>query len=609
MPDSLSDDPFADLFGKLPDPRSRELRSPDTGNGSIQPAAPASTEHPVNGDGAPLSRRAAREAAAAQSSPEKTSPPEQSADGVTTGSTAAPSPEPAGPASVRHDSVPTRTESAEAASRSGEPGSGFRPVPLRTPRPTAPIDVVESGGADPWIFGAAAASPALPYSRSGAIATIPATGTRTATGETGGIAQPDGDDVPSRTGVAAENGRRAATANGANAGGSAPTGSLDALFSGTGSIDEIGTVPPPKNKRRRRIGGWIALGVVLLLLGGIAGGGWYVWTTYEDKIREVMGWEEPQDFEAGLANGEAFVTIASGDTGSPISQKLYDAGVTKTPEAFYDYLIDSGQDPMFQPGYFQLQKQMTSEAALTALLDPANRMENTAQLREGLTVEQSLPLLADGTGIPLEELEAAAADPAAYGVSADSLEGWLFPATYTFTPEATATDVITTLVNRTIESLDAAGVPVEDRQRILTIASIIQREARYEADMQKVSTVIQNRLDESNQETFGKLQMDSTAQYGYGEMHDGTVSSSEEALNDPNPWNTYMNTGLPIGPISNPGDVAINAAMHPAEGPWLYFVTVNLDTGETVFTSTYSEHLKYVDQWQQWCGEHPDSGC
>jgi UPF0755 protein len=87
------------------------------------------------------------------------------------------------------------------------------------------------------------------------------------------------------------------------------------------------------------------------------------------------------------------------------------------------------------------------------------------------------------------------------------------------------------------------------------------------------------------------------------------VSSSEEALNDPNPWNTYYHTGLPIGPISNPGDVAIDAAMHPADGPWLYFVTVNLDTGETVFTSTYSEHLEYVDQWQQWCGEHPDSGC
>ena len=112
-----------------------------------------------------------------------------------------------------------------------------------------------------------------------------------------------------------------------------------------------------------------------------------------------------------MANGEALVTIASGDTGGPISQTLYDAGVTKTPEAFYDYLIDTGQNPPFVPGVFKLQKQMTSAAALEALLDPANKLENTAQLREGLTVEQSLPLLADGTGLPLEDFQAAVADP------------------------------------------------------------------------------------------------------------------------------------------------------------------------------------------------------
>jgi UPF0755 protein len=313
-----------------------------------------------------------------------------------------------------------------------------------------------------------------------------------------------------------------------------------------------------------------------------------------------------------------FVTVASGDTGAPISQSLFDAGVTKTPEAFYDYLIDTGQNPPFVPGIFTLQKQMTSEAALAALLDPANKMENSAQLREGLTVDQSLPLLAEGIGLPIEDFQAAVADPTLYGVPLDPaivaaggqpLEGWLFPATYTFDPGVTAQDVIATLVNRTVKSLDDAGVPAEDRQRVLTVASIIQREARYEKDMQQVSTVIENRLGANNQETFGLLQMDSTAQYGYGEMHDGTVSSSGEALADPNPWNTYVNTGLPIGPIANPGDVAIDAAMHPADGDWLYFVTVNLDTGETVFTSNLADHNRAVAQWQAWCSDHPDSGC
>jgi UPF0755 protein len=348
---------------------------------------------------------------------------------------------------------------------------------------------------------------------------------------------------------------------------------------------------------------------VLVLLGGIAGGGLWVWNNYQPQIRKVMGWEEPKDYADGMATGDAVVTIAEGDTGQPISQALFDAGVTKTPMAFYSYLIETQQNPPFVPGSFKLQKQMTSEAALAALLDPANKMENTAQLREGLTVDASLPILAKATGLPLEDFQAAVAKPADYGVSADTLEGWLFPATYTFDPGVTAPQVVQTLVNRTVKSLDTAQVPQEDREKILTIASIIQREARFEDDFYKVSRVIQNRLDPDNQETFGLLQMDSTAQYGYGENHDGTVSTSAAALADDNPWNTYVHAGLPIGPISNPGDTAIDAAMHPANGDWLYFVTVNLDTGETVFTNNLTDHNRAVAQWQSWCADHPDSGC
>ncbi|WEK14332.1 MAG: endolytic transglycosylase MltG [Candidatus Microbacterium phytovorans] len=387
-------------------------------------------------------------------------------------------------------------------------------------------------------------------------------------------------------------------------------GSIDALF----GAEAVHEADDPKkrhdrDRRKSRIAGWVIVGVVLAIIGGLAVGGTYVWTTYEDKIRAFLGWEEPKDFEAGMANGEVVVTIVEGDTGSSISTTLYDAGVTKTSGAFYDYLISTASAATFHPGAYRLQYEMTSEAALAALEDPANKLENTAQLREGLTVEQSLPILADGTGIALKDFQSAVADPSEYGVAADSLEGWLFPATYTFDPGATATDVVQTLVDRTITSLDAAGVPKDRREEILTIASIIEREARYEDDFYKVSRVIQNRLDPSNDETFGKLQMDSTAQYGYGEMHDGTVSSTAEALEDDNPWNTYVHEGLPIGPIANPGDTAIKAAMEPADGPWLYFVTVNLETGETVFTETYSEHLKAVDQWRQWCADNPDGGC
>ena len=553
MPDSPSpfDDPFADLFGKLPDPRARERRpgnevgegvpEPDADSTAQRPAASASSMRGSDTE-APLSRRAAREQAGRQ---QPASPP---------------TPEP--PAQPRWASDPASiTAPVDAASTDPLSPTGARRSSPSAGSLAGPNEEEENESDDWPFFGATA--PEAPRSRTAAATAV----------------------------------RPAATAT------------LDDLFSGAQTTDSLGDVPPSVNKRKRRIGGWIALGVVLALLGGLALGGLWVWNTYENQIRAVMGWEEPKDYAAGLANGEVLVTIAEGDTGSPISQTLYDSGVTKTPEAFYDYLIDTDQNPTFQPGAYSLQYEMTSEAALAALLDPASKRENTAQIPEGFTVEGTLERLAEGTGIPIEEFQAAVADPAAYGVAASNLEGWLFPATYSFDPGVTPAQMVQTMVDRTVQSLDAAGVPADDRQRVLTVASIIQREARFEQDFYKVSRVIENRLDPGNQETFGLLQMDSTAQYGYGEIHDGTASTSEEAQYDDNPWNTYVHPGLPVGPIANPGDLAIDAAMHPAEGDWLYFVTVNLNTGETVFTSNNADHSRAVEQWQTWCADNPDAGC
>ena len=85
-----------------------------------------------------------------------------------------------------------------------------------------------------------------------------------------------------------------------------------------------------------------------------------------------------------------------------------------------------------------------------------------------------------------------------------------------------------------------------------------------------------------------------------------TISTTDAEREDKsNPYNTYANPGLPIGPISNPGDAAIAATLHPADGPWLYFVLVNGETGETVFSSTFEEHSVAVKQWQKWLRDHP----
>ena len=376
-------------------------------------------------------------------------------------------------------------------------------------------------------------------------------------------------------------------------------GGLDDLF----APHEDERAASQKPRKKRRTGCLVALVIVLAILGGIAAGGAWVWNTYGERISEALGWGEPKDWEPGMATGEALVTIKTGDTGGPVSVALYEAGVTKTEDVFYDYLVKEAPGVTFYPGVYKLQEKMTAEAALAALQDENNKMDNTVSVSEGGTIVSSLPGIAESLGLPLADFQAAVADPSVYGVDAQNLEGWLFPAVYTFDPGVTPTQVIQRMVDRTRESLAGAGVPDADAERILTIASIVQREGRTD-DFAKVSRVIQNRLDIDMM-----LQMDSTAQYGYGTLHEGVVSSSAEALADPNPWNTYVHTGLPVTPIASPSDAAIKAAMSPADGPWIYFVTINLSTGETQFSETYEEHQEGIKKWQSWCRENPDAGC
>lgn len=364
---------------------------------------------------------------------------------------------------------------------------------------------------------------------------------------------------------------------------------------------------PPKRRKK----GWIiALVVVLVLLGSAAGGAAWAWANYETQIRKVMGWELPTDYE-GSGHGEATVVIKSGDGGEAIAATLVEAGVTMTSEAFYKLLLKQDPQVVFFPGHYQLKLEMSAQAALDALQDPANKIESSVLIKEGWSVDQAIDALVEGTGLAREEYVAAVADPTFYNAAAEapSLEGYLFPARYSFDPGVDAASVINTLVARTYKSLDAAGVAVEDRHRVLTIASLVQREAGSNPDdFFKVSRVIYNRLDQGM-----LLQFDSTSHYGYawkhGERLDSSVFSSKAELEDDNPYNTYKHPGLPIGPIGAAGDQAITAAVTPAEGPWLYFVTVNLETGETKFTNTNAEHEAAVNELRRWCRETQSPNC
>lgn len=614
--DPNANDPFAELYGRLPDPRAA------ASDGARRRSTPTDESADTSGPQTPPSRRAAR-AARAQTGPTAAQPAAPTAPEAVASVTPQPAAEPtrgarseeqapAQPAAPKPAvSQPTAMSSAQppadASARAAQPAAA-QSAAARTPAaqtPAAQTPAAQTPAAQPPAArtpGAQPPAPQTPAARTPAPQTPDETARRTAAAQQPTqqmpIAPPERE--PALVGAAAGS---------AGADGSVPSGSLEDLFTGRAHTDQIGAPAPRPPKKRRRTGGWIALTIVLVILGGLVGGGFALWNTYGERVQAFFGTGESLDYEAGMANGEARVTIVSGDTGESVSPKMFEAGVTKASNSLYKYMVDNSVGFTFQPGVYKLQKEMTSEAVIAALRDPATRLDSSVQLREGLTLEQSLDAISEQAGIPRADLDAAVADPSQYGVPASTLEGWIFPATYDFDDGVTAKDVITRMVQRTVQSLDQAGVPEADRERILIIASIIEREARASDDFYKVSRVIENRLQPDNDETHGLLQMDSTAQYGVGEIGAGSSSSSENALTSDNPWNTYIHPGLPIGPIANAGDLAIDAAMHPADGDWYYFTTVNLATGETVFSTTYADQLKAVDQFQQWCRDNPDGGC
>ena len=363
---------------------------------------------------------------------------------------------------------------------------------------------------------------------------------------------------------------------------------------------------PPREKRSHR-GAWGCLIVFVVLGALLAGVAWYLQGPISQIIAATQG---PADFtaEEAATGQEVVVMIHDGDGGSDITATLVEAGVVKSFDVFYKILLRTTPEPVFQPGAYQLRTKMEASTALEALLDDGTRLKQTVVVPEGTAAVDVLQAISEGTEIPLADLQAAAANVAQFGLppEASTLEGFLFPATYTFSPGDTAAMALQAMVNRQYEALDAAGVAVADRWSTIVFASLIQREAGLRDDYYKVARVFLNRLDPAQWES-GLLQSDATVAYGTGKTHLVTTTDAERA-DASNPYNTYVHPGMVVGPISNPGDLAIDAALHPVEGSWLFFVTVNLDSGETVFSTTVEEHDAAVVVWQDWMREHPEYG-
>lgn len=295
---------------------------------------------------------------------------------------------------------------------------------------------------------------------------------------------------------------------------------------------------------------------------------------------------------SGPGSGKAVVIVVRGDSLSGIANTLVEAGVVASDTAFLDAVRANDKAQTIGPGRYTLLQEMSGEGALALMLDPKSRADSRLVLPEGLRLSQSIDTSSEATGIPKEAFDEALAEPENLGIPAwagDEPEGLLFPASYDLAGDETASAVLKMLVERFNQEsrdldLESGSTALQlDPYSIMIIASMIQAEG-HPADYAKVARVIYNRLDAGM-----PLQLDSTVAYGLGITQ---ISLTADQLKSDTPYNTYVNKGLPPTPINSPGTAAIEAALAPAKGRWLYFVTVNPDTGETRFARNYQKFLR-----------------
>lgn len=346
-----------------------------------------------------------------------------------------------------------------------------------------------------------------------------------------------------------------------------------------------------RKKGRRRI---IVLLVALSLVVGAGAAAILVLRPFAPRM------SVSNDF-VGAGSGAVTVVVHSGDATRTIAAALEKAGVVKSAAAFLTVSAADARSGSIQPGTYTLRAHMSAESSLAMLLDPANRKVPRVTIREGLWVSEIIRDLSAGTGRPLADYKLALQDPVMLGLPAAAkgeAEGYLFPSTYEFDASVTAADQLHTMVAKTLDELDKLGVTPNKMQRVLTVASIVEAEASASADRPKVARVIENRLA-----ILMPLQMDSTVHFI--SQRRGKAGTTDAERESKSPYNTYLVAGLPPGPIDSPGRSAIKAAVSPAGGPWLYFVAVNPETGETRFAVGPDGHAVNVKLFQKWCSDHP----
>ena len=364
------------------------------------------------------------------------------------------------------------------------------------------------------------------------------------------------------------------------------------------------------SRRRRRLAA--AVLAVLLLVGGVVGGGYLLY-------QEFFG---VADYE-GDGSATVVVQVADGATGAQIGGALQRADVVKSVEAFTRAAASEPRIRAVQPGYYLMRNQMSGDAAVTRLLDPATRvgqleirggvqLDDTSN-PDGSTVPGVLSLISNATCaelggqrqcVSVDDLRSTmsdadltelgvpswARDDVAKAEPKRRLEGLLVPGVYDVKPGAPALDVLQGLLSASVTRLESDGLVSGAREigytpyRVLIVSSLVEKEG-ITADMPKVARVLYNRLGAGQ-----RLQLDSTVNYPL-DLQALRTNANDRAK--PGPYNSYAVAGLPPTPIAAPGKAAIEAALAPADGPWQYFVRCQPD-GASCFAETLEEHNQNV---------------
>ncbi len=297
-----------------------------------------------------------------------------------------------------------------------------------------------------------------------------------------------------------------------------------------------------------------------------------------------------------LPAGGVRVVVREGEPLPVVAARLARAGAIRNALAFRWLARLQGLDRAMKPGDYHFTDPQPAPAVLRALAAGSQLPEVTVP--EGLTVRETVALLtARGLG-PASGFLSLAEDPdflRAAGVPGPRLEGYLFPDTYRFTTVMSAAEILATMVRRFHERFDASrhrraaarGMSVD---QIVTLASIVEKEASQFAERPLVAAVFYNRL------RLGMpLQSDPTVAYDNPAFTGGPITRAD--LTHPSAYNTYLAVGLPPGPIANPGLAAIDATLSPADVPYLYFVSRN--DGSHAFSTSLAEHNRAVERYQR----------